>query len=326
MVEAYSQKVLALENQLSAVKLERKLKLLQSENKLQQSQLYVQSDSIKFEAAKTNQKIAEIRLKREEGLFADGLKSKRELESKRLKVQQTQAKYISAENGLSNAKNEVTIARVEIDRLKAAYADKIAKIQSELATAHSNKFKTTGEVAKLQTSLSNYKTRIALQYVTAPQTGYINKTLKAGIGETFKAGEQLLSIMPNDYQVAVETYVRPIDMPLIKIGEKVRVEFDGWPAIVFSGWPSVSYGTYGAKVVAVENYISKNNLFRILLIPDVEDHPWPKEVRIGSGAKTIALLNEVPVWYELWRQLNGFPPDYYKVNDAKETISPKQIQ
>lgn len=326
MVEAYSQKVLALENQLSAVKLERKLKLLQSENKLQQSQLYVQSDSIKFEAAKTNQKIAEIRLKREEELFADGLKSKRELESKRLKVQQTQAKYISTENGLSNAKNEVTIARVEIDRLKAAYADKIAKIQSELATAHSNKFKTTGEVAKLQTSLSNYKARISLQYVTAPQTGYINKTLKAGIGETFKAGEQLLSIMPNDYQVAVETYVRPIDMPLIKIGEKVRVEFDGWPAIVFSGWPSVSYGTYGAKVVAVENYISKNNLFRILLIPDIEDHPWPKEVRIGSGAKTIALLNEVPVWYELWRQLNGFPPDYYMVNDTKETISPKQIQ
>jgi hypothetical protein len=22
------------------------------------------------------------------------------------------------------------------------------------------------------------------------------------------------------------------------------------------------------------------------------------------------MLNNVPIWYELWRQLNGFPPDY----------------
>jgi hypothetical protein len=34
-------------------------------------------------------------------------------------------------------------------------------------------------------------------------------------------------------------------------------------------------------------------------------------VKIGSGARGVALLNSVPVWYELWRQLNGFPPDYY---------------
>jgi hypothetical protein len=24
------------------------------------------------------------------------------------------------------------------------------------------------------------------------------------------------------------------------------------------------------------------------------------------------LLNDVPVWYEIWRQLNGFPPEYYE--------------
>jgi len=22
-------------------------------------------------------------------------------------------------------------------------------------------------------------------------------------------------------------------------------------------------------------------------------------------------LNDVPVWYEIWRQINGFPPEYY---------------
>ena len=135
-------------------------------------------------------------------------------------------------------------------------------------------------------TLSNYRTRVALQFLTAPQSGYVNKALKAGIGETFSR-RKLISIMPNDYQMAVETYIRPIDIPLIKVEKKARVEFDGWPAIVFSGWPSVSYGTYGAKVVAIENYISDNDLYRVLLVPDENDHPWPTEVRIGSGAEQL---------------------------------------
>ena len=29
------------------------------------------------------------------------------------------------------------------------------------------------------------------------------------------------------------------------------------------------------------------------------------------------MLGNVPVWYELWRQLNGFPPEYYDA-DAED--------
>jgi hypothetical protein len=33
---------------------------------------------------------------------------------------------------------------------------------------------------------------------------------------------------------------------------------------------------------------------------------------MGTGANGLSLLNDVPVWYELWRNINSFPPDYYK--------------
>lgn len=126
--------------------------------------------------------------------------------------------------------------------------------------------------------------------------------------------------MPKDYELAVETYVRPIDLPLIHIGENVSVQFDGWPAIVFSGWPNVSYGTYSAKVIAIDSYISKNGKFRILLSPDQDaEHPWPSAIRIGSGAKTMALLDEVPVGFEIWRQLNSFPPNFYQPTKTEST-------
>ena len=89
------------------------------------------------------------------------------------------------------------------------------------------------------------------------------------------------------------------------------------PAIVFRGWPNVSYGTYGAKVVAIERFISDNGKYRILLAPDETDHEWPDAIRVGSGAKTIALLEDVPIWFELWRQINSFPPNYYQPEGTK---------
>lgn len=315
--KAYAEKVLALESQINALRLEMDFKLSQAINKQKQSILYIENESLKLVAARTDLEIAQIRLNRVLSLNEQGLKATREVEEKQLNLRKAESAYVSASNSVINAKNEVLITTSEIKRLKASYQEKLAKVKSDKATASSLQFEAEGAVAKLKNTLANYKQRQALQYITSPQKGYINKALKGGLGETFKEGDQLVSIMPEDYQIAVETYIRPIDMPLIKVGESARVEFDGWPAIVFSGWPNVSYGTYGAKVVAIENYISDNDLYRVLLAPDPGDNPWPEQVRIGSGARTIALLGRVPIWYEIWRQLNGFPPQYYTVESTK---------
>jgi len=311
-VSSYVGKVKALNNQIDALASERVLKLKQAENKLIQSKLKVQSDSIDLEAAKTNIGIAERQYNRIVQLQSEGLKAVTDVEEKRLKLQETQAKLISQENKLLASRNEIINAEVEINRVRAEYTDKISKAQSDMYTAQSSQFDSEAQVTKLESEVTNYSMRNDLYYIRAPQNGFINKALQAGIGETFKEGDKLVGIMPADIDMAVETYVEPLDLPLVHLDEEVRVQFDGWPAIVFSGWPNVSYGTYGGKVVAIETFISDNGKYRILLAPDPNDNPWPKALRVGSGATTIALLEDVPIWYELWRQLNGFPPNYYQ--------------
>lgn len=310
-LQAYNQKADALRSQIVALEQERSLKLDQSRSKAEQSILKAGSDSLKLIASEANIEIARIRMDREKSLFDQGLKSAKDVESRTMILRAAESDYVGARNDFDNAKNQVAIDQFEIRRIDANYADKIAKTMSELASARSASFEAEIEVSKLENTLTNYTMRRGLEYILAPQDGFINKAIKGGIGETFKEGESLVSIMPLDYALAVETYVRPIDMPLIHIGEKVRVEFDGWPAIVFSGWPNASLGTYGAKVVAMDRFISDNNMYRILLAPDYDERPWPEQVRVGSGARTIALLSDVPIWFELWRQLNGFPPNYY---------------
>ena len=322
-IHAYEQKVKALGNQVSALESQQKLKFEQTKNKVKQAELKVISENIALEAAKTNKSIAETQYNRVLKLEAEGLKAKKDVESKKLKLQATEAKLIYQENKLLESKNKVLNAKIELSNVNAFYRDKIAKSKSDLYTAKSLQFNAQAEVSKLESAYSNYARRRTLEFVTAPQDGFINKVLKGGVGITFKAGESLVKVMPKNYDLAVETYVRPIDLPLVHLGEKVRVQFDGWPAIVFSGWQSISYGTYGAKVVAIENFISDNGMYRILLAPDESDHQWPEGVRVGSGAKTIALLNDVPIWYELWRQLNGFPPNFYKPSASDKTSKKK---
>ena len=317
-VVSYEGKVKALDRQVVALRNEQVLKTEQAENKLIQSQLKVQSDSIDLEAAKTNLSIAERQFERTSQLEQEGLKAMTDVEEKRLKLQETQAKLISQQNKLLASRNEILNAQVEIVRVGAEYADKISKAQSDRFTAESNQFDSEAEVTKLENQYTNYSMRKDMYYIRAPQTGYINKAIQGGIGETFKQGDPLVGIMPSNVNLAVETFVSPIDLPLVHPNEKIRIQFDGWPAIVFSGWPNVSYGTYGGIVVAIENFISPNGKYRVLVAPDPDDHEWPEGIRVGSGANTIALLEDVPIWYELWRQVNGFPPNYYQPQNMAE--------
>ncbi|HLP54763.1 MAG TPA: HlyD family efflux transporter periplasmic adaptor subunit [Fluviicola sp.] len=308
---SYMSKVRALDTQIDALIDGRMYKLQQSTNKVKQSQLKVISDSMDFKAAEKQLEIAVKQYQRTEELNKQGLKSLTDLENKRLKVQEMEAKVVSLENKLLTSRNELINARTELSSVNADYQDKIAKSESEKSSALSSLYDTEATVSKMQNQLMNYSIRSGYYYVTAPQDGYISQALQNGVGETVKEGTPLVSIVPNLSDFAVEIFIDPVDLPLVRQGSKVRLQFDGWPAIVFSGWPNVSYGTYGGEIVAIDNYIGSNGKYRVLVAPDKKDHPWPKGLRMGVAVKSMTLLDDVSIFYELWRNINGFPPNYY---------------
>ena len=276
-----------------------------------------------LQAVITQLKIAETQYNRAVSLNKEGLKPMTYVEEKKVKLQDMEAKIITQENKYLASQNEVLNATMEINRIMAEYTEKRAKASSDKQTALSAQFDTEAQVNKLRNQYTNYKIRNGLYYITAPQDGYVNRALQSGIGETIKDGTPIVSIMPANFEIAVETYVDPLNFPLINKGEKVRVWFDGWPTIVFSGWPGVSYGTFGGVIVAKENFISENGKYRVLIAPDPEEKAWPKELSIGAGTQTLALLEDVPIWFEIWRTLNGFPPNFYQPNAAKAKTDKK---
>lgn len=311
---SYDEKVKALESQIKALESGLLLKVSQAKNKVKQNILKVTSDSIDLEAFKVNFDVSKEQYERFQSLYNEGLRSLTDVENRNLKLQEAQAKMISQENKWLTSKNELLNSQIELNSIQAEYEDKIAKANSEKYTALSGKFDTEASINKLQNQFNNYEIRSTLYHILAPQDGFVTQARQVGIGENIKEGDEIVSIMPLVYDLAVQMYVKPIDLPLFEKGQKVMIQFDGWPAIIFSGWPGISYGTYEGEVLAIDNFISKNQLYRILVKPKVGVHPWPEQLRVGAGVRSITLLKNVSVWYEIWRQINGFPPDYYKGN------------
>ena len=314
----YKEKISAIESQINAVENNRELKISSLENKLEQIKRKIIGDSSEVVAAEVDYKIAAEQLTRGKQLYSQGVVSLVEFERRTNQSNKTKAILTEKQQKLLNTRQELNILKIDINLAKQDANDKIFKSRSEIATSMGEIASTGGELAKNKNVLANYITRGSQKWLIAPQDGQIIKAKKSGINEIVKEGEMIVEMVPTKVNNAVELFIEPMDLMLIQPGQKIRMIFDGFPAIVFSGWPENSYGTFAGEILMVENNRNENGKFRILVIPDQKQKIWPKELKIGTGAKGFALLKTVPIWYELWRQINGFPPDYYKIKETNK--------
>lgn len=313
-ITAYEEKAATATKQVSALTEGLQLKLASFDNKLAQQQLKIISDSMDVLAALNDLNIYKRQIDAAKVMLDSGVIALTEFEKRKANFQTAAAKKTSAENKFLQDKQELLNLQIEKNSALQDYTDKIAKADGEKFSALSQVASTRADVSKLQNIYANYDIRNQLYYITAPQSGQITKAKKAGLDEIVKEGEMIVEIVPDMQNYAVEMFVTPNDIPLVSKGQEVALIFDGFPAIVFSGWPQSSYGTFVGKVSAIENNVNTAGNYRVLIAPDTTHKKWPKQLKLGGGVKCIALLKNVPVYYELWRTINGFPPEYYQAD------------
>lgn len=260
-------------------------------------------------AAQLEDSLATVQATRIATLFADGLRSRAEMESAQQRAQRAHA--LAVEQGAALA-----TARADRAGVDAEYTEKIAKVEGDRRSTLAEVAEGVAELAKLSTSESNLEERRELLIVRAPRDGVVVEVLKAGIGEIVADGGAVATVQPADAMLAVALQVSARDLPLLKVGDQVRLEFAGWPAMQVSGWPSVAVGTFGGRVAVIDPVAQMSGSYRVLVSADSTEEAWPELLRIGSGARGWALLRRVPVWFEMWRLLNGFPPSLRTANGA----------
>ena len=315
--EYYNAKISSTENQIAAITAAKDLKLNQIKIKIAQLQNKLKAEQAELTAVNNELKIAQDQLNRQNKMYEEGLVSLTQLQQRNVSYQNALAKKTSAENKLAQTQQEIAAQNIEQNAVIQEYTEKLSKTEGDRFQSMGQVAGSTGDIAKLENQVATYKVRKGLYYILATQDGQITQLTKAGIGEIVKDAETIGIIVPKNIDYIAEIYVKPVDLPLIRENQKVMLTFDGFPAIVFSGWPNSSYGTFSGKIIAIENSISENGLFKAIVAEDKTQKRWPPNMKIGTGASGIAILNDVPIWYEIWRNINGFPPDYYQVNTQK---------
>ena len=315
--EYYNAKISTTENQIAAITAAKDLKLNQIKIKIAQLQNKLKAEQAELTAVNNELKIAQDQLNRQNKMYDEGLVSLTQLQQRNVSYQNALAKKTSAENKLAQTQQEIAAQNIEQNAVIQEYTEKLSKTEGDRFQSMGQVAGSTGDIAKLENQVATYKVRKGLYYILATQDGQITQLTKAGIGEIVKDAETIGIIVPKKIDYIAEIYVKPVDLPLIRENQKVMLTFDGFPAIVFSGWPNSSYGTFSGKIIAIENSISENGLFKAIVAEDKTQKRWPPNMKIGTGASGIAILNDVPIWYEIWRNINGFPPDYYQVNTQK---------
>ncbi len=313
----YNAKISTTENQIAAITASKDLKLNQIKIKIAQLQNKLKAEQAELTAVNNELKIAQDQLNRQNKMYEEGLVSLTQLQQRNVSYQNALAKKTSAENKLAQTQQEIAAQNIEQNAVIQEYTEKLSKTEGDRFQSMGQVAGSTGDIAKLENQVATYKVRKGLYYILATQDGQITQLTKAGIGEIVKDTETIGIIVPKNIDYIAEIYVKPVDLPLIRENQKVMLTFDGFPAIVFSGWPNSSYGTFSGKIIAIENSISENGLFKAIVAEDKTQKRWPPNMKIGTGASGIAILNDVPIWYEIWRNINGFPPDYYQVNTQK---------
>jgi biotin carboxyl carrier protein len=259
-----------------------------------------------LDAALANETTTQLNIDRQRALLARGLTSKRSVELAELDHNKAIADVDRSKAQLTSARSELLARQAEQQRIETDFKTSIENAQGSAASAQSDIANTIAELHRLDVQLA----RQQQQKIVAPRDGTIFRLLAQPGSELLKAGEPLAVLIPDNNNPTVELLMNGNDAPLIQVGDKVRLQFEGWPAIQFAGWPSVAVGTFGGEVMLVDATDNGQGKFRIMVQPDANDVAWPSQryLRQGVRANGWVLLRTVPLWFEVWRQFNGFPP------------------
>jgi len=299
-------RVTSLESSLRQLDLTRRNELLANSSRIDMAKANSTAAEQQIRAGEADLLAGQQNLDRRKLSVERGLSSIRDLEVAQQAYQSGAANLDRFRANLTANRSDVLARQADQDRIETAYQRQINDAQAALAAARGDIQNFTAEMRRVQISVA----RQSAQTITAQRAGTIFRLLAQPGSELLKAGDPVAILIPDSATLTVELNMNGNDVPLVQKGDKVRLEFEGWPRIQFTGWPSVAVGTFGGRVFLVDQTDDGKGKFRILVEPDPEDQPWPTKtyLRQGVRANGWVLLRQVRLGWELWRQFNGFPP------------------
>ena len=317
--EQLDKRIKEMQNLVKAAVPSAQARVVEAENKVREAYQ-------KVEAAKIAVATAELNVDRHKQLAEQGLVSQRELELTIQSAIATKADLQGAQANLRAAEQGMKALSFGRDQVSAEVLQRLLDAEAARDASVAEAAKAADQLADVSLRMSNATQRRIASRILAPIDGTVVKMAEAGAGETVRQGDKIVRISPTSIDKAIEMTADGLDAPLLNVGRKVKILFYGIPAIPLPAWPELMAGTYGGVIRVIDQVDDGKGNFRFWVVPDPEDRPWPEQSHIRQGTKAMGwvILNRVPLWYELWRRFNLFPPDYQERPPSLiDTLLPK---
>ena len=307
-VEAYEDAIVAYQARFENLTESQSAEIDAAEAKIRMAHQKANAAREQVAAARAAATIAERQRDRTELLASEGLSSTRDRELTDADYEKKRADLESAVAEFRAANDELQMERSGLERVRASTQASLESARAALRAAQSDAASGRATLAAVESRVSQQRA----QRITAPRSGTVQQISARQGGMQVSRGQTLAYLVPDTESRAVSLYVDGNDAALITTGRPVRLQFEGWPAVQFAGWPSVAVGTFAGRVAFVDPADDGKGDFRVVVVPEQSSEPWPSSrfLRQGVRAKGWVLLEEVTVGFEVWRQLNGFPPRY----------------
>ncbi|MFT3769310.1 MAG: HlyD family efflux transporter periplasmic adaptor subunit [Minicystis sp.] len=322
-VEAARARLGAVDDRIGALRSSQQAAIDAASGRVRMGQDRARAAAQAVDAAEAAQRAAELNHERQLPLFEKGLASKRTLELAELDVARARTELERARAALSAARAEVSALLADQSKVTQDTAAAVNDATAARATAQAEIAAAQAEIARLEVRVARQRT----QAVKAPRAGTVLRLVARQGGEMVKAGDTLALFVPDTSARAVELWVEGNDINLVRKDQRVRLQFEGWPAVQFAGWPSAAVGTWGARVAFADAADDGHGRFRVVVVPeDPAAWPSPEHLRQGTRVNGWILLGRVRLGYELWRQFNGFPPDWTAPDHESKAHEPRGVK
>jgi BMFP domain-containing protein YqiC len=237
---------------------------------------------------------------------------KEHIESKR-NYERAQNSYISAKTKLEKINIDIEVQKRHLTMIGQEKSQFLKEIENNIRSIDNSILSALNRLNVVQREQEQQLSHIARfekSEVLAEKDGYAMRILKNDKNTYIKKGEAVIQFSPDVRERSVLLKISDFNMPLIKEGLTVRIRFHGWPVLHIPGWPIIRFGTFGGIIKKVDPILHEKGYYYAYIVEDPNE-PWPPQdqLRVGTSSTVWVALSNVPIWYQLWRLMNAFPPN-----------------
>ncbi|WP_373030510.1 HlyD family secretion protein [Sulfurovum sp.] len=312
MKEDFEQQAQNIEDELISLKknkvslvTQKKIRIELFNKRYRQAEEELKSLQLKYKAEKKNYEVALKQFTRIKQLYSQKIESKQNYENAENRYINANTQFNKIEIDIGVQKRNLTIIEQEENQFIEEIENQIRTLENSMLSAETRLNILKRDYEKHLTEIARYET----SSVVSKKDGYVMRILENDKSTYIKKGQPIMRFSPDVNVGSILLRVSDFNMPLVKEGLSVRIRFHGWPVLHIAGWPGIRFGTFGGIIKKVDPVLHEQGFYYAYVVEDPKE-PWPshEELRMGTNATAWIALSTVPIWYELWRLMNAFPP------------------